>query len=296
MLSCLRWVSALRRIVLLYWSIHVLCHLAWWATIVTSTPCPSSSLCKVIGSFPSLSNLTKFAAIVVYPLPGSRRLDSTEWLCCLLLTYKTQLPVCIRRCCGSTLLKSIDQLELLCHGCSSDNASLLSGGGGAAAAAAAAAAVIHHQLNGHQSLTCKDTKHHHVTTTTTYYYKYHDYQHYTITAAAVTATTARGRSRLNEMICPWPLPLQSKIHFSCKMVAILSKWLSSIFGKHTSMCNCTILITSSTLITSSIHKKTNYGTYSMTLMVNSGHFEKWPPNLLRGESWMPRYPKLFRMY
>ena len=43
-----------------------------------------------------------------------------------------------------------------------------------------------------------DTKHHHVTTTTTYYYKYHDYQHYTITAAAVTATPARGRSRLNE--------------------------------------------------------------------------------------------------
>ena len=79
-------------------------------------------------------------------------------------------------------------------------------------------------------------------------------------------------------------PLQSKIHFSCKMVAILSKWLSSIFGKQTSMCNCTILITSSTLITSSIHKKKNYGTYSMTLMVNSGHFEKWPPNLLRGES------------
>ena len=40
------------------------------------------------------------------------------------------------------------------------------------------------------------------------------------------------------------------------------------------MCNCTLLITSSTLITSSIHKKTNYGTYSMTLMVNSGHFQK----------------------
>ena len=59
------------------------------------------------------------------------------------------------------LLKSIDQLELLCHGCSSDNASLMSGG------AATAADVIHHQLNGHQSLTCKDTKHHHVTTTTT---------------------------------------------------------------------------------------------------------------------------------
>ena len=49
--------------------------------------------------------------------------------------------------------QSIDQLELLCHDCSSDNASLMSGG--------AAAAVIHHQLNGHQSLTCKDTKHHH---------------------------------------------------------------------------------------------------------------------------------------
>ena len=95
---------------------------------------------------------------------------------------------------------------------------------------------------------------------------------------------------------PWPLPLQSKIHFSCKMVAILSKWLSSIFGKHTSMCNCTIRITSSTLITSSIHKKTNYGTYSMTLIVNSGHFEKWRPNLLQGESWMPPYPTLFRMY
>ena len=61
-------------------------------------------------------------------------------------------------------------------------------------------------------------------------------------------------------------------------------YAAAIFGKHTSMCNCTILITSSTLITSSIHKKTNYGTYSMALMVNSGHFEKWPPNLLRGES------------
>ena len=80
-----------------------------------------------------------------------------------------------------------------------------------------------------------------------------------------------------------------------EMVAILSKWLSSIFGDHTSMCNCTILITSSTLITSSIHKKTN-GTYSMTLMVNTGHFSKWPPNLLRGQSLMPPYPKLFRMY
>ena len=66
---------------------------------------------------------------------------------------------------------------------------------------------------------------------------------------------------------PPPLPLQSKIHYFCKMVAIL-------FGKHTSMCNCTLLITSSTLITSSIHKKANYGTYSMTLMVNSGHFQK----------------------
>ena len=75
-----------------------------------------------------------------------------------------------------------------------------------------------------------------------------------------------------------------KFIFLCKMVAILSKWLSSIFGQQTSMCNCTILITSSTLITSSIHKKTNYGTYSLTLMVNSGHFEKWPPNLLLGES------------
>ena len=77
---------ALRSIVLLYWSIHVLCHLAWWATIVASTPC--------------------------------------------------------------TLLKSIDQLELLCHDCSSDNASLMACG-----AAAAAAAVIHHQLNGHQNTT-----------------------------------------------------------------------------------------------------------------------------------------------
>ena len=38
--------SALRSIVLLYLSIHVLCHLAWWATIVASTPCPSSSLCN----------------------------------------------------------------------------------------------------------------------------------------------------------------------------------------------------------------------------------------------------------
>ena len=71
--------SALRSIVLLYWSIYVLCHLAWWATIVASTPCPSSSPCNwtVLGSFPSSSNLTKFAAIVVYPLPGSRRLYST---------------------------------------------------------------------------------------------------------------------------------------------------------------------------------------------------------------------------
>ena len=34
----------------------------------------------------------------------------------------------------------------------------------------------------------------------------------------------------------------------------------------------------------------------MTLMVNSGHFEKWPPNLLRGESGMPPYPKMFRIY
>ena len=38
--------SDLRSIVLLYWSIHVLCHLAWWATIVASTLCPSSSLCN----------------------------------------------------------------------------------------------------------------------------------------------------------------------------------------------------------------------------------------------------------
>ena len=47
---------------------------------------------------------------------------------------------------------------------------------------------------------------------------------------------------------------------------------------------------SSTILT--IHNEV----YVMTIMVNGGHFEKWPPHLPQGKSGMPPYPKMFRIY